>query len=59
MFLAIVDGPNYSHAILDQQIQNNGGCLEAAGTKTLQVSSDSTENKLNPIQFLLWIHDTR
>ena len=22
---------NYSHAILDQEIQNNGGCLEAAG----------------------------
>ena len=22
---------NYSHAILDQEIQNNGGCPEAAG----------------------------
>ena len=71
---------NYSHAILDQEIQNNGGCPEAAGpdrerflqprkyqkyphrswlgnwlwASRVKIRSDSTENKLNPIQFLIY-----
>ena len=37
---------NYSHAILDQAIQNNGGCPEAAGPDKDFCSPENIRNIL-------------
>ena len=40
--------------VLTSSTQHRGTWVQYFRTKTLQVKSDSIENKLNPIQFLIY-----
>ena len=49
---------NYSHAILDQEIQNNGGCLEAAGPDRERLLQPITWPIYLPCKFNTIVHPT-